>query len=211
MEVYEQLFNIDYSDIDASGKTSVVALLRFFSQVASMHVEKLGCGLTELLKINVGWVILNWRVKIYRKPLYAEKIIVKSWVRKIDKLYSYRDFEVYDENNKIIAIATSNWIWRNFLEKTIQPISKEVIDSHKIYDKSVFEEIRFKKMKEPENYSNSFEYKILRRDIDTNHHVNNLNYLVFANETLPEDVYKNANFSEVEIQYKKEIKLRRRN
>lgn len=211
MEVYEQLFNIDYSDIDASGKTSVVALLRFFSQVASMHVEKLGCGLTELLKINVGWVILNWRVKIYRKPLYAEKIIVKSWVRKIDKLYSYRDFEVYDENNKIIAIATSNWIWRNFLEKTIQPISKEVIDSHKIYDKSVFEEIRFKKMKEPENYSNSFEYKILRRDIDTNQHVNNLNYLVFANETLPEDVYKNANFSEVEIQYKKEIKLRRRN
>lgn len=211
MEVYEQLFNIDYSDIDASGKTSVVALLRFFSQVASMHVEQLGCGLTELLKINVGWVILNWRVKIYRKPLYAEKIIVKSWVRKIDKLYSYRDFEVYDENNKIIAIATSNWIWRNFLEKTIQPISKEVIDSHKIYDKSVFEEIRFKKMKEPENYSNSFEYKILRRDIDTNQHVNNLNYLIFANETLPEDVYKNANFSEVEIQYKKEIKLRRRN
>lgn len=211
MKIYEQLFNIDYSDLDGSGKFSTLAFLKFFEQVATMHAEVLGCGLKDLLKINTGWVILNWKVKIYRRPLYGEKITVKSWVRKMDKIYSYRDFEVYDENKEIIAIATSNWIWRNFLEKTIQPISKEIRDNHEFYDRSVFEQTRFKKMQEPENYTHSFEYKILRRDIDTNHHVNNLNYLIFANEVLPEEVYRNADFKEVEIQYKKELKLRRTN
>ena len=44
----------------------------------------------------------------------------------------------------------------------------------------------------PEEYDNSFEYKIMKRDLDANHHVNNLSYLSIASEVVPNDVIDNA-------------------
>lgn len=47
----------------------------------------------------------------------------------------------------------------------------------------------------------------MRRDIDINKHVHNLYYLDYANEALPEEIYKDARFDNIEIMYKKQIKL----
>lgn len=44
----------------------------------------------------------------------------------------------------------------------------------------------------------------MRRDIDTNNHVHNSNYLEIANELLPEDIYENTEFKDIEIMYKHE-------
>ena len=46
-----------------------------------------------------------------------------------------------------------------------------------------------------------------KRDIDTNNHVNNLYYLDYALEALPEEVYNKFKFPNVEIMYKHEAKL----
>ena len=43
-----------------------------------------------------------------------------------------------------------------------------------------------------------YEYTAMKRDLDANHHVNNVNYLELAYEAFPEDV---------EICYKRQIKL----
>ena len=53
----------------------------------------------------------------------------------------------------------------------------------------------------------TFEDTIQRRDLDTNHHVNNANYVDFAYESLPKDVYENYDFKNMEVTYKHELKL----
>ena len=63
------------------------------------------------------------------------------------------------------------------------------------------------KLKEPSSYLQEFNYQILRSNIDVNQHMHNLYYLDLAYETLPESVYQTANFSHVEIMYKRECKL----
>ena len=50
-----------------------------------------------------------------------------------------------------------------------------------------------------------YEYTAKRRDIDVNHHVNNVNYLEFAFDAFPKDL--EIKFNNIEIQYKKQIKL----
>ena len=70
-------------------------------------------------------------------------------------------------------------------------------------DKNVFNVKMVEKFKEPENDKLADEYTVLKRDIDSNHHVNNLNYLDFAYEVLPE----NIDFKNVEIMYKNEARL----
>ena len=65
----------------------------------------------------------------------------------------------------------------------------------------------FKKLQEPINFSNEYIYNTQRRDIDVNKHMHNLNYLDLAYETLPEEIYNNEEFNNIEIMYKKAIKL----
>ncbi len=50
-----------------------------------------------------------------------------------------------------------------------------------------------------------YEYTAERRDIDANHHVNNISYLDIAYNALPEDV--GLNFKSLEIYYKRQTKL----
>ncbi len=45
-------------------------------------------------------MLLYWKIKIYSRPKWNTKLIVKTWPRKIEKVSSWRDFEVYDENRK---------------------------------------------------------------------------------------------------------------
>jgi len=207
MDTYTRLFYIDYSDVQENNKVSNVGFLRYMQRIAILHSEKIGYGINELSKKDVAWIVLGWKLKVFERPKFGEKVTVKTWNRGSDKIYFYRDFEIYNEENKLIAIGTSKWIWINLKERIIKNVPDEVREKYKNSEEIAIPEFKFKKIKMSEEVLNSFEYKILRRDIDTNHHVNNLNYLSFAYEVLPEEVYKNIDFKDIEIQYKKELRL----
>lgn len=149
----------------------------------------------------------GWNLKVFFRPKWNQKLHMKTWSRRIEKLYCYRDFELYLDD-KLVAIATSKWIavYRN--TGKIARLTKEVSEDYNSTDISVFkEEVSFE-LNVPETFSNQYIYTSERRDIDTNHHVNNLFYLDFAYSSLPEEVYQNRfNLNNIEIAYKKEIKL----
>jgi acyl-ACP thioesterase len=44
----------------------------------------------------------------------------------MDKLYAYRDYEIYDQNNNLLGIATSKWILINIETKKIQKLYTEL-------------------------------------------------------------------------------------
>lgn len=206
MSKFERIFKVEYYDIGEDRKATDKGVLKYMQKIASMHSDEMGCGLEELAKENLGWIIMNWKLKVINKPKYNDNIVVKTWVRKIDKLYFYRDFEILNEKGEKMAIATSRWILMDIEKKVAKKVEDKFINLHTIHEEEVFSNHKFIKIKEPAAYKEEFVYKIQRRDIDTNHHVNNLNYLDFAYETLPEEVYNNKRFKNIEISYKNEIK-----
>lgn len=80
-----------------------------------------------------------------------------------------------------------------------------MLEEYGIVSKSVFREDEIEKLKETDNMEKVYEYTSTRRDIDANHHVNNVVYLEFAYNAFPKDL--DLNFSNFEIFYKKQIKL----
>ena len=106
-----------------------------------------------------------------------------------------------------IAIASSKWVLINTDTKAIAKVTPDIISAYGPVDAKVFDD-EIKKLKEPEEpYTRRFDYTILRRDLDTNKHVNNLNYVDFALETLPEEVYETTTFHNIEVMYKKQCIL----
>lgn len=208
MAIFEKKYIIDYIDVDENNELTSRNFIKFMQEVAGEHSSNVGYGLYNLIDLNTAWIILNWNLKIYKRPRCKDIIVVKTWAREFNKIYAYRDFEILDENNNILAIASSVWVLKNHSTHSIVRISPEIVNAYGCVEKSVFNEELNNKIDIPNNVDSCFEYIIQRRDIDTNHHVNNLYYIDFACEALPDEVFYNCDLSNIQVFYKKEIKYK---
>ena len=206
--IVEQEYQIKLSEIGKENKITNKAILGDLEDVGGIHSNIAGYGILDIQQTKLSWVLLDWKLKIIRRPKYSEKIKIKTWSKNAIKFYTYRDFEVYDENGQVIAIATSKWVLLDIDKGKIVKISDEVLNKYgPELEKSVFDISEIEKLQEPEDYISEVEYTVKKSDIDVNNHMHNLNYLELANEALPEDVYNEQELNNVRINYKKEIKL----
>jgi len=208
MAIFTYEYKTRYTDVGSDNKLTLKALVATLQQAAISHSEEAGYGVSTINQTHLAWLLLDWKVQVFYYPNSTETLTVKTWPRVFDKLYSYRDFEVFDENNNLIAIASSKWFALNTETKKIIKLTPEITEAYGTpVLKCVFENCFQEKFKVPEDLKLNFNYEIQRRDIDTNGHVNNLNYIDFAIETLDENIYINNTFTNLEVIYKKEIKL----
>lgn len=206
--IVEQEYRIKLSELGKENKITNKALLGDLEDVGGIHSNIAGYGIMDIRNNNLSWVLLDWKLEIKRRPQYTEKIKIKTWSKISIKFYSYRDFEVYDENGQVIAIASSKWVLLDIKKGKIVKIDDAILKQYQPEpNKSVYDINIFDKLKEPNDYISEVEYTVKRSDIDVNHHMHNLNYLELANEALPEEIYNKLEFNNVRISYKKEIKL----
>ena len=204
----EHKFYIGLSDINISKELTNTSLLKHLEDVAGLHSEIAGYGITDIEKTRKSWILLSWKVKVIKRPLVNDTLKVKTWSRKIDRFYAFRDFEVRDQYDNVVCIATSKWVFMDIDKLKIQKVGEEVIKKYKQETNShVFEDEDIEKLIEPENHINKIEYKITRSMIDINQHLHNIYYLDIAKEVLPEDVYLKNELNNFIIMYKKEVKL----
>lgn len=205
--IFEHDFSISIRDVGQSNKLTNKSILSFLEDIGSLHSDQAGYGLNDIYTKGVSWILLNWKVKILKRPIYKDILHIKTWARLTEKIYTYRDYEIYDQTGELVAIATSKWVLMDIYKNRITKISPKVIEKYLPENKSVFpeEEVNFK-LEEPFTYEKELIYTVGRKDIDINKHMHNVNYLDLAYEALPEEVYENVDFTNIEILYKKEIK-----
>lgn len=200
----EQEYYVGYRDVNLLEELTNTSLLSFLENNAGKHSSLIGNNHTE----THTWMLLSWKVKVLKRPKFNDIIRVKTWSRKIEKFYAYRDFEVYNQQNELIAIASSKWVYIDIEKRKIIKVPQDVADS---YDSEEFfafkeEESEFTKLKEPEKYEKEIEFFITRNMIDTNKHLHNIYYLDIVKEVLPQKLYEGKEFDFFEVMYKKEIK-----
>lgn len=208
MFVEHEVF-IGLRDVAVNNKVTNTALLSYLEDAGGVHSNLVGYGLKDIPNVKRSWVLLGWKIKIFERPEYSDKITIKTWSRGIDKLYAYRDFEILDANKKVIGIATSKWVLVDVEKEKITRIDKTVEDAYTLEDVKVFEELDLEKLKEPECFTCCTDFVVNRSLIDVNNHLHNIYFMDIANEVLPMEVYKNVELNDIRMMYKKEIKLRR--
>ena len=208
--IYEHKTRVDISKVNGNAFVTNRGMLALLENVACMHSDKAGYGICEIPITHLSWVQLNWRVQIIRRLKYGEEITIKTWARNASKVSTLRDFEVLDKDNNVVCIATTRWTLTNIETQSITKITEDIITKYIPDTKSIMPDFVFKKLKEPENFTNGYAYTTQRRDIDVNKHMHNLNYLDLAYEALPDDVYSQTHtndFNNIEIMYKTAIRL----
>ncbi|MCH1959796.1 MULTISPECIES: acyl-[acyl-carrier-protein] thioesterase [Romboutsia] len=202
--IYCSNYKIGLEDIGINNEATNKALLTIMEDVAGLHSASVGYGVLEIETKKRVWMLLDWKVKVIKRPKYNDDIKAETWSRKVERLYAYRDFQLKDKEGNIIAIGTSRWIFVDTDRRRPVRLTADIADLYESEtDKNVFPE-KIEDI-ECEDYLFKKDYYIQRRDIDINEHMHNLSYLDMAYEILPEDIYKNKVFDNIRIVYKKEI------
>lgn len=206
MNIFEHKSRIQFLDVDEFNHLSKKGLLRILGEVAGLHSDLAGYGLNQIPTTHLTWMILDWKLKTFSAPSWNTILTIKTWPRNFTRVSSQRDFEVYGANNELVALASSRWVLIDSIKGSIAKITPEMISAYgNGFEKSVFDTEVNDKEHEPEHSDFVYDYIIRKRDLDTNHHVNNLYYLDYAYDALPQECY-NKDFNNIEIIYKKQIK-----
>lgn len=204
--VVSQKFYIGYRDVDCNLKIKNNAILDLFQEMAGIH--GLMCGQGSGIS-NTAWVLTAYKVNILKKPVYGETIEAITWGREIKGITACREFELRNESGKLLVAATSNWAHVNITDKKLVKIDEDIAKKYEVEpDRTNFNEMKLKKLIEPDDYEYVKEYNVDWDWIDCNHHMNNTYYTVVAEMTLPEDIKMKNEYSGLEIMYKKEIKYK---
>lgn len=199
--IFEQHYKVGNRDIGNNNKATNKAMLKYLENIACMHSDEVGYGINTIAETKVVWILLDWKYKVIERPKYGQNIKVRTWSRKMEKYYAYRDFEICDEKENVIAIATTKWVLLGVDTRKLQRIPEELVSKYEQETQRHVFENEIEKLHEIENYQYSIELKTRRTDLDINNHVNNLNYLDLAYEILPDEIY-NKELNNVRITYK---------
>ena len=189
--MFEKQFELRYFEMNKYGVASPTTILTLLEETASEHCYQINHSLYDLINQNIGWVLLSGAMKIDRYPKYKEKITIKTWLSGYTFTKGIRENIIYDEQNNVIGRAKGLWgffdverrkpikIFDNIKEKW--PVCNEECINHDIN----------KKIRAIDTASNTKEFYVNRYDIDMNQHVNNIRYLQWVMESIPEEIIDN--------------------
>jgi len=204
--IFRKKFEIGMQDINKNKEVKNKFILNCLENVALKHSDSVGLGLKNILETGLTWMLLDWKVKLLKRPHYGDILEISTWTRYINKCYAYRDYEIYVNNEKYV-IATSKWLLFDINRKKPIRVQEDLISKYEPEEnKSVFDILEIEKMKKVDSYDNNYAYNVKKSDIDINGHMHNLNYLDIAYECFSENDYNNE-LNNIRISYKKEIKL----
>ena len=205
MEFFENSKIIEAHDADFTNRLRLDSLFIYLQDTAAAHADKLNLGYTSLIKHNFAWVLSWVYVEIADLPGFGEEIRIKTWPKKKYKLYSFRDFLVYNQKGEIIIKATSAWLPINLTSKRIidtsslpAPINYQETESALDYLPGKISEMNDREFL----YTRQMRYT----DIDLNQHVNNIKYIEMIMDSFTKEQHEKFTINNIRVNFVSESK-----
>lgn len=198
--VWVDEYEIHSFDVDMKGRARLPALCRLMQDSAGKHAQHLGVGLTHLREKNFIWVLYRQLIKMSAYPLLGETITINTWPTAKDRLFSHRDFMIWDDSRNVIGEATTVWFAVDLIGRKPQRTDSYFHIKLPEDVMSVFPE-KLKKL--PTNSVRNFtkSIQVSYSDLDMNNHVNNVRYIDWIFDSLSLDFLTNHTVKELEINY----------
>lgn len=205
-KITKETLKVRYSELDCTMTLKPVALFQFFQDVASDNAEKLGFGYSFIIKRNLAWFLLKYRMEFIDYPENIYNLTIETNPRGYNKLFAFRDFLIKHED-KIIGHATSTWGLINLDTKTMTPISS-VLENSPYMNQFIKNDsdLKYQKIKQLERIDFERSFDVRFDELDINQHANNANYISWALEPLDFEFRKNNKIKTIDMIFKKELK-----
>ena len=200
-------FSKDYTitcyEADANKLMRPTAMLDLMQEAAGINATTLGFGYDEMMSSNTAWVLSRINVKFINTPKWREEVNLKTWHKGMSKLFYLRDFILSDKEGNPMVLATTSWLiidmnTRRLVRNSDLALNDTAMDAIATPADKVVIPVDV----EPELVR---KHPVTWSEIDTNGHVNNVKYAVWAIDAVkPEDI-KEKPLKELLINYDAEV------
>ncbi len=191
---------VRYSEIDGERKLSLTGIINYLQDCSTFQSEDLQVGIDYLDQSRKAWWLSSWQIVIGRYPVLGEEIVISTWPYAFKGMYGYRNFTICDKEGNYLVKANS--VWFLFDRKQGRPVRAGEAEIQ-AYRTGVREKLDMeyapRRIELPQDYETAGTILVARHHIDTNHHVNNAQYVELAREVLPEEI----RVKELRAEYKK--------
>ena len=191
--MYTFTSRVRFSEIDERGVLSIPALVNYLQDCSTFHSESVGMWPEHARETGLAWLLSAWEIEIGRLPRFGEEIAVSTWATGFKGLRANRNFcvcEAGDEDREHQLVrADSSWFI--FDAKAGRPI-RIPTDEVAPYESDIEHDKPLDLPPIPRILRATAPGKpaapviVTAAHLDTNHHVNNAQYVSMALGALSE-------------------------
>lgn len=193
---------IRYSESDSQGKLTLASLLNYFQDASTFHSEDVGLGVEYLRGKALGWVLSSWQIVVDRYPCQCERVEVGTFPYEFRGFLGSRNFFLRGSQGEYLAKANS--LWTLLDTEKMKPVApdRDMLEGY-VLEERLPMDYAPRKIQIPQGGERLETIAVKKHHLDTNHHVNNGQYVAMAMEYLPE----NFVIGQMRAEYKKQAWL----
>lgn len=203
---YSENIIIPCYDADSSGKMKLFAFLNYAQEAANRHAELMGFGYETLIGHRLAWVLSRIHVKFHEYPKWKQHVVLNTWHKGSERLFSLRDFTLKSEDGELLVSATTSWLTLNLdtrrLVRDSLLLGEEAEDKDNALE-TPCDKVQLPAGAEPELVGN---HEVAYSDIDFNGHANNAMYAFWAIDAIGNEFMVSHELTDFMINFNHETK-----
>lgn len=183
--MYSFRSRVRYSEVGEDKKITLHGILNYFQDCSTFHSEGLGVGLEYLEHMNRVWVLNAWQIVVNRYADLCEEIVTETWPTEFSGFLGLRNFAMRSADGELLAYANTLWTFLDTQRGRPAKVPPEVSGAY-ILEEKLDMDYAPRKIPVPEGSEVQDAFWVNKSHLDTNHHVNNGQYVQMAKDYLPD-------------------------
>ncbi|MCX4338263.1 MAG: thioesterase [Lachnospiraceae bacterium] len=193
---------IRYSEVGEDGRLSLQSLLDYFQDCSTFHSEDIGLGLEYMDQIGQVWLLSAWQICIGRYPKYGERVVIGTLPYEFRGFIGFRNFLMQTKEGE--ALAWANSIWTLMDREKMRPVKpNEDMLAGYVPEEKYPMDYAPRKIEVPAEGRKMEAFTVKPHHLDTNHHVNNGQYVRMALDCIPRE----CAIGQLRVEYKSQAVL----
>ena len=175
---------VRFSEIGEDKRLTLDGILNYFQDSSTFHSEDIGNGMEVVESLQRVWVLSSWQIVVNEYPKIGEYIKLGTWPYDFNRFLGGRNFIMYGDDGRVLAYANSLWTYLNSENGRPARVDDRILELYTLepkYDMDYAD----RKIALPEEMTAQNAFPVEVYHLDTNHHVNNGQYVKMAGAYLP--------------------------
>ena len=185
--MYSFTSHVRYSEVDENWRLTIPALIDYLQDCSTFQSDLLGMGPRHIASTKLAWMLSAWKIEIRKLPHFNDEIVVSTWATGFKGLRASRNFTVRragdaTDAGPIVRADSSRFMFDSNKGRPVRTPENEsapyLADAEKdapLDMPAIPHVVRIEDEGEP-----LVPVQVTAAHLDTNHHVNNAQYVAIA-------------------------------
>ncbi|KAE8000010.1 hypothetical protein FH972_004382 [Carpinus fangiana] len=217
---YKERFVVRSYEVGINKTATVETIANLLQEVGCNHAQSVGFSTDgfattpTMRKLHLIWVTARMHIEIYKYPAWSDVVEIETWCQGDGRIGTRRDWIIKDcATGQVIGRATSKWVMMNQDTRRLQKVSDDVREEYLVYCPreprlAIPEEgsSSLRKIPKLEDPAHSSKLGLVprRADLDMNQHVNNVTYIGWVLESIPQEIIDSHELQTITLDYRRE-------